>query len=315
MVMQWSTESVPAATRFDEWHAACSEHVYALTAQHQTHQPFHGAIERHHLGALDVTDIACDGHLVQRREQDIDADPGDTYYIYLQRRGRAWFEQRGHRWVAEAGDIVIGDPNLPFSTGVEDRFDFRLWRIQREHLRPLLALSSGELPMLRIGHEHAERHLITGWLDGLLNHHTDLMPHNLDLAVSTLCALLASSAGAAPEWREHGQQARRHALLLRVKQWVEQRAGDMGLKPQHAASAFGLSLRTLHQLFALSDCSFQTFLTRARLARAHRLLRDPAASHLGTVDIGFAAGFGEVSTFYRRFKHHYGMTPGEWREG
>ncbi|WP_382328640.1 helix-turn-helix domain-containing protein [Hydrogenophaga sp. UC242_50] len=50
-------------------------------------------------------------------------------------------------------------------------------------------------------------------------------------------------------------------------------------------------------------------------ARAHALLRDPASRHLGTAEIGFAAGFGEVSTFYRRFKQRYGVAPGEFRAG
>jgi len=89
----------------------------------------------------------------------------------------------------------------------------------------------------------------------------------------------------------------------------------MDLTPERVARAFGVSLRTLHQLFALSDGSFHEYLTRARLARAHALLRDPASRHLGTAEIGFAAGFGEVSTFYRRFKQRYGVAPGEFRAG
>lgn len=315
MVMEWSTDSVPAATRFDEWREACCQHVYALTPERKARQPFHGAIARRHLGALDVTDIICDGHLVQRREQDIDESPGDTYYIYLQRQGRAWFEQHGQRCVAEAGDIVIADPNLAFRTGSEDAFDFRLWRIERARLRPLLALRSGELPMRRIDRAHAERELIATWLDGLLRHHAGLSPASLDVAFGTLCALVAGAAGAAAEQHEPTRLARRRALLLRVKRQVEQRSAEMDLTPERVARAFGLSLRTLHQLFALSDCSFHEFLTRTRLARAHSLLRDPASRHLGTAEIGFAAGFGEVSTFYRRFKQRYGMAPGEFRAG
>ncbi len=319
MVTEWSTDSVPAAERFDEWREACREHVYALTPerqQRQARQPFKGAMARRHLGALDVTDIVCDGHLVQRREQDIAERPSDTWYIYLQRQGRAWFDQRGRRCVAEAGDIVIADPNLAFNTGTDGAFDFRLWRIERARLRPLLALRpDGELPMLRMGRESAERELIAGWLDGLLRQHTRLAPTSLDVAVGTLCTLVASAAGAAPELGETGKAARRKAQLLRVQQWAEQRSTDLDLTPQQAARECGLSLRTLHQLFAQSDCSFHEFLTRARLARAHAMLRDPAWRHLATADVGFAAGFGEVSTFYRRFRQRYGMAPGECRAG
>ncbi len=320
MLTEWSTDSVPAATRFDEWREACCEHVYALTPQRQPavhqRQPFHGAIARRHLGALDVTDIVCDGHLVQRREQDIDECPGDTYYVYLQRQGRAWFEQQGQRCVAEAGDIVIADPNLAFRTGTDGVFNFRLWRIERTRLHPLLALSPGEpLSMHHIDRAHTERELIANWLDGLLRHHAGLSPASRDMALGTLCALVAGAVGSGADAHEPTRLARRRALLLRVQQQVELRATEMDLTPERVARAFGVSLRTLHQLFALSDSSFHEHLTRARLARAHALLRDPASRHLGTAEIGFAAGFGEVSTFYRRFKQRYGVAPGEFRAG
>ncbi len=327
MVTEWSTDSVPAAARFDEWREACCEHVYALTPQRQPawqRHPFKGAIARRHLGALDVTDIRCDGHLVQRREQDIAERPSDTYYIYLQRQGRAWFDQRGRRCVAEPGDMVIADPNLAFNTGTDGTFDFRLWRIERERLRPWLALRpGGELPMLRMGRESAERELIANWLDGLLRQHERLAPASLDVAVGTLCTLVASAtqvarstaADRAAALDEPGRPAWRRAQLLRVQQWAEQRSADMGLTPQQVARECGISLRALHQLFAQSDCSFHEFLTRARLARAHAMLHDPASRHLGVAEIGFAAGFGEVSTFYRRFRHRYGMAPGECRAG
>lgn len=322
MVTEWSTDSVPAGARFDEWREACREHVYALTPERQPtrqRQPFKGAMARRHLGALDVTDIVCDGHLVQRREQDIAERPSDTYYIYLQRQGRVWFEQQGRRCVVEAGDIVMADPNLAFNTGTDGAFDFRLWRIESARLRPLLALrQGGDLPMLRLGRESAERELIANWLDTLLRQHDRLAPASLDVAVGTLCALVASAAAGvadASPLADAGRQARRKAQLQRVQQWAEQRAADMALTPQQVARGCGLSLRTLHQLFAQSDCSFHEFLTRARLARAHAMLRDPASRHLGTAEIGFAAGFGEVSTFYRRFRQRYGMAPGECRAG
>ena len=94
---------------------------------------------------------------------------------------------------------------------------------------------------------------------------------------------------------------------------VELRCADMALTPERVATDFGLSLRALHQLFELSDHSFHEFLTRTRLARAHALLRDAGSRHVGTTEVGFAVGFRETSTFYRRFKQQYGDTPGAVR--
>ncbi len=314
MVMEWSTDSAPPAQRFDRWREACCEHVYALTPERRARDPFQGAIRRRQLGTLDVNDIVCDGHLVQRREQDIGERPSDTYYLYLQRRGRAWFEQRGRRCVASPGDIVIADPNIAFRTGTDGRFDFRLWRIGRAQLDPLLAVRPGEWPMQRIGREQAARGLIVDWLDLLLHHHAALSQTSLERASATLCALVADAAGPKGEPGEPARLARRRAQLQRVMQHVESQAGDMDLTPERAAHDLGMSLRALHHVFERAEHSFHEFLTQTRLSRAHRMLHDPAARQLSTADIGFAAGFRETSTFYRRFRQRYGDTPGGVRE-
>lgn len=313
MVLEWSTDSVPADARFAQWREACCQHVYALTPEQRGHGPFRGHIVHRQLGPLDVADIACDGHLVQRRAQDIRERPSDTIYIYLQRAGHVWFEQRGQRHTVAPGDIVIADPDVAFSTGTEDTFDFRLWRVARERLRSRLVLTSGELPMVRIGREQAERELIALWLDSLLHHHARLALAPLARGVDTLCDLVAHAAGATPAHHEPARQARRQARLQQVLRVVAQRSSDMLLTPGLVARDCGVSLRTLHLLFEGTGQSFHEHVTQARLVRAHALLLDPAARHLGAAEIGYAAGFAEVSTFYRRFRQRYGMAPGELR--
>lgn len=313
MFMRWSTDDLPQTQRFEQWREACSQHVYALTPEHRARRTFHGSISRHAQGGLDVTDIRCDGHLVRRSQRDIDEQPGDTYYIYLQGQGRVWFEQQGQRCVLESGDMVIADPNIPFSTGTDHEFDFRLWRVERRRLQSRLRLGSAGLAMHRIEKSRAERELIACWLDGLLLHHAGLSGANSELAQESLHWLVAGVVGAAAPALEPVRRARRRALLARVQRGVAQRATEMDLTPERIAGAFGMSLRALHQLFALSDLSFHEFLTTARLERARAMLRAADCQHLSTAEIGFEAGFGEVSTFYRRFRQRYGMTPGEWR--
>lgn len=315
MVYEWSTDSVLPASRFDRWRDTCAEHVYALSPERQGPGPFSGCIARRQLGALDVTDVRCDGHVVRRRPLDISNQPGDTFYVYLQRHGQAWFEQGPRRLVAQPGDIIIADPNVAFDTGAEGAFDFRLWRIRRARLGPMLSLVSGELPMVKLLRSSGERELISSWLDALLRNEETLPAASLDVAVSTLCTLVANAVGANAGAREQGPLARRKALLQKIMNHMERHACDMDLSSVGLAREFAISLRTLHQLFELSDTTFHAYLTRTRLARACALLRDPASRHLSTMDVGFASGFSEASTFYRRFRQHYGVTPGEYRAG
>jgi hypothetical protein len=160
MFMRWSTDDLPQTQRFERWREACSQHVYALTPEHRACGTFQGSISRHRQGGLDVTDIRCDGHLVRRSQRDIDEQPGDTYYIYLQGAGHAWFEQQGQRCVLASGDMVIADPNIPFTTGTDRVFDFRLWRVERHRLQARLRLGATGLTMHRLDQACAERELI-----------------------------------------------------------------------------------------------------------------------------------------------------------
>jgi AraC-like DNA-binding protein len=314
MVVEWSTESIAPARRFEAWREACCQQVYALTPERQDREPFRGRLLHHCAGPLDVVDVHCDGHLVQRRPEDIRRQPSSTCYVYRQLEGTAWFEQRGRRLLAHAGDIVIADPNVAFSTGAQGSFDFRLWRLERARIEPMLALRSGDLPMIRLERRSPEGALINSWLDGLLHHYAGMPDHSLDLAVDTLCTLVADAAGLSPEMRERGRDSRRAAQLQRVLRLLERRCTDPDLNAEKAASESAMSVRALHQLFEPSGSTFHEKLTEARLCKAHALLCDAAHARLSTAEIGFAAGFRETSTFYRRFRQRYGMTPGELRE-
>lgn len=315
MIYEWSTDNIAPAHRFERWRQACAEHVYALSLERREREPFYGRIARRRLGALDVTDIRCSGHVVRRSAQDISRQPGDDYYVYLQTGGQAWFEQDRTSQVAQAGDMIIADPNVPFTTGTDGVFDLRIWRVSRARLAPMLSLGSGGLPMIKLARHNGDRSLISSWLDSLLRNENTLSATSLDAATSTLCTLVANAVGATPEMQDHGPLARRRALLQQVMRQVALQATDLDMSSARMAREFSISPRTLHQLFEMSDTTFHEHLTNARLARACQLLRDPASRHLGTMDVGFASGFSEVSTFYRRFKQKFGVTPGEYRAG
>jgi AraC-like DNA-binding protein len=314
MIVDWSTQAIAPARRFEHWREACCQHIYALTPERRARDPFEGSLRRRCVGPLDVADIRCDGHVVQRRPQDIDAHPSSTCYLYAQRQGRAWFEQRGTRHVVEAGDIVIADPDVAFSTGADGRFDFRLWRIDRGRLAPLRRHGDRELPMVRLGAARGETALLAGWLDVLLDRAHALNGPALQQAFDTLCALVADCADAAPDANDAGRAARRQAELQRVRRHVAQRSNDPGLTARQAARELAMSLRKLHQLFEGADESFHESVTSTRLAHAHAMLRDPARRALSVADVGWAAGFADTSTFYRRFRQRYGMAPGDARD-
>jgi AraC-like DNA-binding protein len=313
-MLEWSTESLPEAERLDAWRDACSRHVYALTPQWDAQAgAFQGRIVRRTWGELDVTDIACHGHRVLRRPQDISEMPTGTCWVYLQRSGSAWFRQRGQFHEAHAGDMVIADGDVPFETGTEGGFDFSLWRMPRARLSPHRPGDGESLTMKRLGAASGERALIAQWLDALLRTGPTLRPGSADAALRSLYALVGAAAGAAPP-AEPTRQARRAAALQAIMQEVTRRCTEPGLDADCIAAGFSMSVRKLHLLFETAGETFHEFLTQARLERARAMLRDARWRHAGTAAIGLAAGFSDVSTFYRRFRRHFGVAPGEYRD-
>jgi AraC-like DNA-binding protein len=81
------------------------------------------------------------------------------------------------------------------------------------------------------------------------------------------------------------------------------------MTPERLAQEAGISLRTLHRLFALSGTTVSSWLRAARLERCWRDLRDPTHRSSTVAAVAFSWGFSDLRTFNRAFTARYGMTP------
>jgi AraC-like DNA-binding protein len=83
---------------------------------------------------------------------------------------------------------------------------------------------------------------------------------------------------------------------------VAEFAAYLGCHPDYLA-------RTASSILGTS--SLLNFLRRKQLEEAERLLR---VTNLSMAEIALRAGFGTISTFYRRFHEAYAMAPGAFRK-
>jgi len=81
------------------------------------------------------------------------------------------------------------------------------------------------------------------------------------------------------------------------------------------SSRHRISPRYIRKLFAGENLSLSKFVLCQRLTRVHRMLADPCYADRTIADIALAAGFGDVSTFNRQFRRHFGLTPSDVRHG
>lgn len=126
--------------------------------------------------------------------------------------------------------------------------------------------------------------------------------------------LLAVAIGATPDAHRHAtRRGVRAAQLCALQRHVEAHLTDPRLSAESAARSLHLSPRYIRRLLEGEHTTFSDYVAGLRLEWVHRNLCLPCHTGTPVADLAFEAGWAEPSTFYRRFKARYGVTPGEVR--
>jgi AraC-like DNA-binding protein len=88
---------------------------------------------------------------------------------------------------------------------------------------------------------------------------------------------------------------------------------DSDLTVIDVAGRLGVTARYLQKLFESEGTTFSEYVTRQRLASAHRMLCDPRFLDRSIITIAFDVGFANLSHFNRLFRRAYGGTPSDVR--
>ncbi|GAB3922920.1 helix-turn-helix domain-containing protein [Kribbella albertanoniae] len=133
-----------------------------------------------------------------------------------------------------------------------------------------------------------------------------------ELLVSVVTSFFAQSLGAdmlaPPEMRQQ-------AVVLRMREFVQQNLRDPELNPRTVAAAHHISVSHLHRLFKDEDETLAALIRRLRLERARRDLVDPLLSTTPVHAVAARWGFANAAHFTRTFRAAYGTTPSDCRQG
>jgi AraC-like DNA-binding protein len=108
------------------------------------------------------------------------------------------------------------------------------------------------------------------------------------------------------------QHAIRTGRLSLARRLIARHIADSQLSQNFVANLLGISVRHLHVLFEAAPFSFAQTVTALRIARSRQLLREAPAMMIA--EIALASGFDSIATYYRVFRAHQGITPGEFRD-
>jgi AraC-like DNA-binding protein len=142
--------------------------------------------------------------------------------------------------------------------------------------------------------------------------HAPTTPDLERLAATHVYDLLAITLGATRDAAEvasarGGQAARLHAVTA----GIEEHLANPALSAAWLSVKLGLSERYVHHLMAGTGSSFADLVRRKRLERARRMLEQPSATARRIIDVAFAVGFADLSTFNRAFRRQFGCAPSD----
>jgi AraC-like DNA-binding protein len=219
--------------------------------------------------------------------------------------------QADHEQYLNCGSAALFDYGRPFLSGSSSGWSRNLV-VPAEMLKALVPHPEDRAGQLM--HPGPALRLLDGYLASLLALDEPLAPelahsigvHLLDL----MAAAIGPSAEAAEIIAGRGLKAAQlRAALAEIAQCFVNPGFDVDM----IARRLGLSRRTVQRMLEETGRSFTEHVTEHRLQRAHAMLSDPRFSHLRIVDIAFAAGFGDVSTFNQLYRRRFGETPSSAR--
>jgi AraC-like DNA-binding protein len=235
----------------------------------------------------------------------------DTYDLVLQIAGSGPRLIAGREALQETGDLMLVNSGLPFDVTHPAPWRLLFWNLPRDALAPMLAAPDRGVPH-RICRGDGLGTVLGTYARALAGaDRIDVMAqHSL---LMYLCGLVGLAVGASPAARESRRQTYRAVRRQQILTYVETHLHDHRLTAQRVADELQMSPRWLHALCEDGEISFAAWVARRRLEECRKLLDDPAHDHLSIAEIAFQAGFNDLSTFNRRFRARYGISPRDAR--
>lgn len=261
-------------------------------------------------GDLNVGTIRADPHTLVRTPAMIASDSDDDYLLCVVTEGCAEVHQSGRTTQLKAGSFAIVDCAIPFAQRSSTVVEQVTVRAPRE-------LLAARLP----GHslDALTARAVTGWsaAGGLVSRHLCAIAaldaetsRRAEVSFSSSALDMIVTALVEEQTAASGMNSKHAQDFARALQTIEQHLHDSDFSLSDTAAELGMSLRYMQKLFHVRGTTPRAWLYQARLERARKYL---LTTDMTVERISKRVGFSDVAHFSRLFRHHAGISPGQYR--
>ncbi len=303
----WSTTASAGANRIGYWRDAICEAIFELDFA-SSDCAMQAQLRQHDLGVLKLSDVSISSaHQVIRSRQAVARDRNPRFNLNFIRKGKWLVEHYGRQVQVNAGDLVLLDNRQPYSVTAQEGTTHVAAHLPIEWLR--CWLPSPE--------DAVARPILVGdpWYATLTTTLSEAMMVSPDEAVTrSMCSQQIGGALALSLGRvARGQTSHTRAIYLRILVAIRERFCEHDLDAAAIAASVAISPRYLHKILAQEQTTYVRELFAVRLGQARAMLESPRFADLSVSEIGWRSGFCDPSHFSRRFKAHFGVSPGSFR--
>lgn len=301
--LRWSTDGLEPRLRLDYWTGAVCEAFLKVECSSNEAQCFSGSIDSLPMPSLRLSHMRGSAQkLVVREEREV-------FYLATHLSNPWAVRQDGRFLQMRQGDVALLDASRKYSADLAHGNDVVVIEVAPTWVGQWLKQIESHGPRVASRDQGWGRCLSTLCLqfgnDLNLARALPLPVLSEQIGAMLMAALEPASCEVAP--------AGNSELLRRARDFMMQRLDEPGLTASAIAECLGVSIRTLHRVFAGGQITFASDLRRLRLERAAILLVKPNLAALTIAELGCRCGFSDSSHFVREFRRQWGVTPGRWR--
>ena len=240
------------------------------------------------------------------RNAELVKDGSDTVSVLLPTRQATVVKHLGKETTVRAGEAITLRDYEPGSVACKTNSSFIAVLIESDLLQ-----SCRVLPDDVVGkrwNATPALQLLKSYLDGLAHLRPDQQQQLAEVASRHIVELVLHAATSSVDRKKREPEDLSKARLQLAKNYIELNFRNHLLDERAVSAAQGISVRYLQKLFETNGTRFSDYLNQTRIASARTML-ETYAGDVNVVDVALAAGFGDLSNFYRMFKRHAGATP------
>lgn len=263
------------------------------------------------MGDSTIADLRLDASSWARRADEIAQGGAELVQVLWLQTGRCRSHQGRHGSTLEAGAWMVLHAGRECAVEFSHNARCLLMLVPRGRCAGWLAAvdAMSGLPLALSGPARIARSIV----ETLLRDHSSMDGRSDRALHDAVVALIDDALQRELVDRKLPVPARRAVDLAQVQVYVMDRLSDKALCAKRVAAAFGMSRRSLYNLFNPGGITPHAFIQQAKLARAGSLLRDPDWRDASITHIAEQCGFADAAHFSRAFRAHHGAAPTAWR--